>query len=72
MKYATIIFTKVLSGLCQQEVFSKKKRDNLVSAWKEAVSSNDRKTLMALVVELEKQNKNPMWAKQLNEIKEKI
>ena len=41
MKYETMIFCKILSGLYQQKVFSKEKRDRMVHSWQDSTALGD-------------------------------
>ena len=65
MEYATIIFIRVLSGICQQGLFSPKKRRDMVSAWQTAVKNSDKGTLEKLLNENLEATDNKSWRQDL-------
>lgn len=72
MKYETMIFCKILSGLYQQKVFSKEKRDRMVHSWQDSTALGDTEKMICLVQEVSAANTNPVWRQELNEILERI
>lgn len=68
MKHATLIFLKVTSGLYQQRVFGKEKKDFLAKKWSEAVEAHDLETMRALITEVKLLTNSRLWLKELTEI----
>ncbi len=72
MKYETLIFMKVLSGLVQQNYYTNDKKAVLLSAWQDACRKKDFHQALELIREISSVNKNKVWAKELMEIEERI
>lgn len=70
MKYGTLIFTKVLSGLYQQKLISAEKRKRLLTEWNKGTNGQDYNMLMNLVKELDAINRNELWHSELNQVME--
>lgn len=72
MKYETLIFMKVLSGLVQQNYYTSDKKAVLLNAWQDACRKDDFHQTLDLIREISSVNQNPIWAKELVEIEERI
>lgn len=72
MKYATMIFIKVLSGLCQQQVVNSEKKIAMIETWKASRDSKDIITMKKLLDELYSITSNQVWRGDLNRALESL
>ena len=72
MKYATMIFIKVLSGLCQQQVVNPEKKIAMIETWKASRDSKDISTMKKLLDELYSITSNQVWRGDLNRALESL
>ncbi len=72
MKHLTLLFCKVLSGVCQQGFITANRKNMLLKAWQEAMASLDKKMLRNLLYELSSININKVWKAELNSALEEL
>lgn len=72
MKYSSLIFTKVLSGLFQQRILTAEKRNALMSEWRKSISEGSREKLCDLLSELLYLVDNKVWKKELGDAMDMI
>ena len=72
MKYATIVFVKVLRGLFQTELISSERRDQLLSAWKTVTANGEKEELIDLLEELYYTTENNVWRAELTKAIESL
>lgn len=72
MKHKTLIVTKIVSGLFQQEMIDQKKRNHLLQSWNKGVASYDLETLKKVFLELRACTDNPHWLKDINQCLEEL
>lgn len=72
MKFATIIFFRMLSGCYQQKLFSSEKKNSLAASWNEAMKAEDTDILLKLLTEITFWIRSPVWLDQIEKAKESI
>ena len=65
MRYATIVFMRVLSGLLSGGIILPERRNVLVQAWKEANGSQDSQEAKELLHELLETSEGRLWREDL-------
>lgn len=70
MKYGTVIFAKVLSGLFQQKLVSAEKRKRFLTEWNNGTIQQDYDKMLNLVKELKALNVNETWRTELEKVME--
>ena len=65
MRYATIVFMRVLSGLLSGGIILPERRNVLIQAWKEASGSQDSQKAKELLHELLETSEGRLWREDL-------
>ena len=72
MRYATIVFMRVLSGLLSGGIILPERRNVLVQAWKEASGSQDSMKAKELLHELLETSEGRLWREDLLQAMESL
>lgn len=71
-KYGTVVFTRCISGLCQQDALPPGKKDALLKSWAQAIREGDRDAAISLATEVKTMTDNRYWLSQISEVLETI